>query len=347
MEKIDEIIKCAKQNNNKITIEMLDNFNIKENEFSEIIDKLKSVGIIIESETLIDDNINCNEEIETDLVTTLINELKTIPMLTREQNLELLKEYANGNLEAKDKIMNGNLRLVLSIAAKYNNTITNKGSGLGLLDFFQEGCIGMDKAINKFDVSKGYQFSTYATWWIRQAISRANMDKSRTIRLPVHEIEFMNRLKKFIIEYSSKNGDAPTYKQMAQHLGVTEAKINQALCCSEDVLSLEHNVNNEDDSTLEDFVADTTDDVYIGLEQKMCYQELHNIIKNRLNEREQYVINHRYGISDGKNWTLEDIGHGLKVTRERVRQIEAKALKKLKLPCKNEFGDDVEIFSKR
>ena len=340
MENINEIIKYAQKNNNRITDLDLLNFDIKENEFAKVIDKLILLGITIENEEVVDVNNANTNQYEIDSVTALINEIKAIPMLTAEQTLDLFKELERGNLEARKKIIKGNLRLVLSIATKLNSNVINKRFGLGLLDLFQEGCIGMDQAIKKFDITKGYQFSTYATWWIRQAMCRANMNKSRVIRIPVYEMETMNKLKKYISGYRMKTGVMPTYSQMSIELGIPEKKVIQMLVSHEYILSLEQPViNGEKDTTVGDLVADKFDKSYEMVEQKIDYKKLYDIIREKLNQREQYIITHRFGLDGDRIWSLEELGSELNVTRERIRQIESNALKKIKMPCMVEFSD--------
>ncbi len=343
MENINEIIKYAQSNNNKITTLDLMNFEIKDDEFAIIVDKLILLGITIENEETFDANdVNMNQY-EKDSVTALINELKTIPMLTPKQTLDLFKELEQGNLEARKKIIKGNLRLVLSIATKINNSITNKKYGLGLLDLFQEGCIGMDRAIKKFDINKGYLFSTYATWWIRQAMYRANKNKSRMIRIPIYEMEIISKIKKYISSYMLKTGEMPTYSQISIDLGIPEKRIVQMLVSSEYTLSLEQPARNcEKETTLGHLIADKCDKSYEKVEQKIENEKLYDIIRKKLSKREQYIIIHRFGLDGDKVWSLEKLGSELNVTRERIRQIETRAIKKIKVPCMVEFRDGVK-----
>lgn len=260
-----------------------------------------------------------------DAVKVYLKEIGKITLLTKDDECELAKAMAEGNSHAKDMLVVSNLRLVVSIAKKYT------GRGILFLDLIQEGNIGLIRAVEKFDYSKGFKFSTYATWWIRQAITRAIADQSRTIRIPVHMVETINKLRKSSRQLMQDLSRKPTESEIAKHCGMTVDKVKEILRISQVPLSLEMPVG-DDVGFLGDFVEDTRQDVP---EKSMIRDSLKETLENVLGEltdREAHVLKLRFGLEDGVPKTLEEVGKMYSVTRERIRQIEAKALEKLRHP---------------
>ena len=254
-----------------------------------------------------------------------LREIGQIPLLTNERELELAKRISEGDEKAKQELMESNLRLVVSIAKKHTNR------GLKLLDLIQEGNIGLMKAVEKFESNKGFKFSTYATWWIRQAITRAIADQGRTIRIPVHMIETINKIKKASRIHLQETGKEPTADYLAKKVEMPVEKVKNILEMNQDPISLETPVGNEEDSELGDFVED---DKFLNPHEAtlrtVLKEHLDEVLKKELNEREEAVLRLRYGLDDGAPKTLEEVGKIFDVTRERIRQIEVKAINKLK-----------------
>ena len=254
-----------------------------------------------------------------------LREIGQIPLLTNERELELAKRISEGDEKAKQELMESNLRLVVSIAKKHTNR------GLKLLDLIQEGNIGLMKAVEKFESNKGFKFSTYATWWIRQAITRAIADQGRTIRIPVHMIENINKIKKASRIHLQETGKEPTADYLAKKVEMPVEKVKNILEMNQDPISLETPVGNEEDSELGDFVED---DKFLNPHEAtlrtVLKEHLDEVLKKELNEREEAVLRLRYGLDDGAPKTLEEVGKIFDVTRERIRQIEVKAINKLK-----------------
>ncbi|MFA6169917.1 MAG: RNA polymerase sigma factor RpoD [Candidatus Margulisiibacteriota bacterium] len=263
-----------------------------------------------------------------DTVRMYLREIGKFPLLTSEEEVVLAKRLKAGDIRAKHKLVNSNLRLVVSIAKKYT------GRGMLFLDLVQEGNLGLIRAVEKFDYRKGYKFSTYATWWIRQAITRAIADQARTIRIPVHMIETINRLRKTSRILLQQLGHKPTEKEIAQRARMSVDKVREILRISQVPLSLEAPIGDEESSRLGDFVEDVTiqapDDIVL---QGLLRDDLEEVM-NTLSERERTVLKLRFGLDDGHPRTLEEVGKVFNVTRERIRQIEAKALRKLKHPTR-------------
>ena len=267
-----------------------------------------------------------------DSVKIYLQQIGKIKLLTSEEELEVAKKIKENNSEqAKKVLVNANLRLVVSIAKKYI------GRGLSFLDLIQEGNMGLMRAAEKFDYSKGYKFSTYATWWIQQAITRAIADKSRLIRLPVHMIETLSKIKKISMDLTIENGTAPTKDEIAYKLGMPVAKLTQLIESAQGTVSMESPANQKDDNTkLSDFIVDETT---LSPDTKVTQDNLFLDIKkmlNHLSEKERNVLIMRYGLDDnGEKKTLEEIGSYYGVSRERIRQIENRAMSKLKKLCRN------------
>ncbi|HOO32129.1 MAG TPA: RNA polymerase sigma factor RpoD [Thermotogota bacterium] len=264
-----------------------------------------------------------------DGVKMYLKEIGRIPLLTPTQERTYARKAQRGNDKAKQKLVVANLRLVVSIAKRYI------GRGLTFLDLIQEGNIGLLKAVEKFDWKKGYKFSTYATWWIRQAITRAIADQARTIRVPVHMVETINKINKIRREYLQEHGDYPSVETLAEMTGKTPEKIEEILQADKETLSLESPVGGDEDSSVGDFVADVENINPEDSAMLMLLRDEINEVLNTLGPREATVLKMRYGLIDGRQKTLEEVGKYLNVTRERVRQIEVKALRKLRHPTRS------------
>ena len=259
-----------------------------------------------------------------DPIRMYLKEIGKIPLLTAEEEVALAKRIEAGDQSAKDELIQANLRLVVSIAGHYNNR------GMQYLDLIQEGNMGLIKAADKFDYRKGFKFSTYATWWIRQSITRALADQARTIRIPVHMVETINRLIRTSRQLMQDLGREPTTAEIADAMHLTEARVQEIIKIAQDPVSLETPIGEEEDSHLGDFIKDETapapaDAAFYALQREQLMEVL-----DTLTDREKKVICLRYGLDGGKSYTLEEVGEIFKVTRERIRQIEAKALRKLR-----------------
>ena len=264
-----------------------------------------------------------------DPVRMYLKEIGKVPLLSAEEEVELAKRMEQGDEYAKQKLCEANLRLVVSIAKKY------VGRGMLFLDLIQEGNLGLIKAVDKFDYTKGYKFSTYATWWIRQAITRSIADQARTIRIPVHMVETINKLIRVSRQLLQENGREPTPDEIAEEMGITVEKVREILKIAHEPVSLETPIGEEEDSHLGDFIPD--EDAPAPAEAaafSMLKEQLVEVL-NTLTEREQKVLKLRFGLEDGRARTLEEVGKEFDVTRERIRQIEAKALRKLRHPTRS------------
>ena len=278
---------------------------------------------------ILDDNILTKDLTINDPVRMYLKEIGQIKLLTMEEELELADRISEGDQEAKNILAEANLRLVVSIAKRY------VGRGMLFLDLIQEGNIGLMKAVEKFDVSKGYKFSTYATWWIRQAITRAIADQARTIRVPVHMVETINKLARIQRQLTLELNREPSEEELADKMGTSVDKIREIYKISQEPVSLETPIGEEDDSHLGDFIKDESNmspEEYATNE--MLKDEISDVLLT-LTEREEKVIRLRFGLEDGKSRTLEEVGQLFGVTRERIRQIEAKALRKLRHPSRS------------
>ena len=264
-----------------------------------------------------------------DPVRMYLKEIGRIKLLTPEEEQEIAKKMAEGDEDARKRMSEANLRLVVSIAKRY------VGRGMQLLDLIQEGNLGLMKAVEKFDYTKGYKFSTYATWWIRQSITRAIADQARTIRIPVHMVETINRVLRTSHSMVQKLGREPTTKEIADELHIEESKVEEVLKIAQEPVSLETPIGEEEDSHLGDFIQD--DEASQPSEEAsytLLREQLEEVLST-LTPREEQVLRMRFGLTDGKPHTLEDVGKEFDVTRERIRQIESKALRKLRHPSRS------------
>ena len=264
-----------------------------------------------------------------DPIRMYLKEIGKIPLLSTEEEIELAKRMEKGDEEARKKLAEANLRLVVSIAKRY------AGRGMQFLDLIQEGNLGLIKAVEKFDYRKGYKFSTYATWWIRQAITRAIADQARTIRIPVHMVETINRLIRTSRQMVQELGREPTPEELAKKLDMPVERVREIKKISQDPVSLETPIGEEEDSHLGDFIQD--DNVMVPADQATFTLLHEQLMESRetVTEREQQVLRLRFGLDDGRPRTLEEVGRVFHVTRERIRQIEAKALRKLRHPSRS------------
>ena len=329
--------------------EVLADMQISPETYEKVLDRFEEMGIEIiaeesveppEEELLLEseaeeftaeaEDLSVPEGIATDdPVRMYLKEIGKVPLLTAEEELEIAKRMADGDEEARRKLSESNLRLVVSIAKRY------VGRGMQFLDLIQEGNLGLIKAVEKFDYSKGYKFSTYATWWIRQAITRAIADQARTIRIPVHMVETINKLIRVSRQLLQEYGREPTPEEIAKEMGVSEEKVREITKIAQEPVSLETPIGEEEDSHLGDFIPD--DDAPAPAEAAsfaLMKEQLLEVL-DTLTPREEKVLRLRFGLDDGHQRTLEEVGREFNVTRERIRQIEAKALRKLRHPSRS------------
>ena len=303
-----------------------------------ILDNDDDIILTEEDEVEIIDDVDVLEGVSTeDPVRMYLKEIGNVPLLTTEQEVELAKRVEAGDEEAKKQLTEANLRLVVSIAKKY------VGRGMPFLDLIQEGNMGLMKAVDKFDYTKGYKFSTYATWWIRQAITRGIADTGRTIRVPVHMVETINKTLRMTRTLLQELGREPTPEEVAERLNVSGSRVREVLKISRDPVSLDTPIGEEDDSHLGDFIED--DSALSPADSaafSMLRAELSTALES-LTERERQVVKLRFGLEDGRARTLEEVGKEFNVTRERIRQIEAKALRKLRHPSRSKRLKDFLI----
>ena len=347
--KLEGLVEIARKNKDVIESDKLNDYfkslNIDSGHYEKIYDYLESNGITIMNINDIDDDLfddtlpevddEADLEIGDDITLSIMSddpvkiylkEIGNYPLLSMDEEVELAKRIAEGDQYATDRLTESNLRLVVSIAKKY------VGRGLSFLDLIQEGNLGLIKAVDKFDYSKGYKFSTYATWWIRQAITRSIADQSRTIRIPVHMSEVINKAYRISRSLLQELGREPTEEEIAKEMNLPVEKVREIMKISADPISLDTPIGEEDDSHLGDFIKD---DTIMGPEDAAAYTMLQDQIQKlltTLSEREQRVLILRFGLLDGRTRTLEEVGKEFNVTRERIRQIEAKALRKLRHP---------------
>ena len=299
---------------------------------SEILQLERSGETVSESDNLAD--LESDEANLTDPVRMYLKEIGKIDLLSAEEEIDLARRIAEGDESAKKRMVEANLRLVVSVAKHY------LGRGMQLLDLIQEGNMGLLKAVEKFDYTKGYKFSTYATWWIRQSITRAVADQARTIRIPVHMVETINRVSRASRSLVQELGHEPTLTEISEQLGIPEDKIAEVMKIAQDPVSLETPVGEEDDSHLGDFIPDSElTEPAESASYNMLRSQLSDVMKT-LSTRECKVLRLRFGLEDGRAHTLEEVGREFNVTRERVRQIEAKALRKLRHPSRSKLLKD-------
>ena len=295
---------------------------------SDDISELDNIIEVLETQPEVIPNLPDSVSID-DPVRMYLKEMGKISLLTADQEVEIATRIANGDESAREKLAEANLRLVVSIAKRY------VGRGMLFLDLIQEGNLGLIKAVEKFDYTKGYKFSTYATWWIRQAITRAIADQARTIRIPVHMVETINKLSRVKRQLLQELGRDPQPDEIAAEMGVTPEKVREIMKIAQDPVSLETPIGEEEDSHLGDFIPD--DDVPAPAEAAtatLLKEQLMDVL-NTLTPSEEKVLRLRFGIDDGHQRTLEEVGKEFNVTRERIRQIEAKALRKLRHPSRS------------
>lgn len=269
-----------------------------------------------------------------DPVKIYLKEIGRVPLLSAEEEIELAERMAKGDKKAKKRLSEANLRLVVSIAKRY------VGRGMQFLDLIQEGNLGLIKAVEKFDYTKGFKFSTYATWWIRQAITRAIADQARTIRIPVHMVETITKVKKISSQLLHENGHDPSPEEIAEKLEMPVDKVREIMRIAQDPVSLETPIGEEEDSHLGDFIPDDDAPAPAEAASHTLLKEQLNEVLSTLTEREAKVLKLRFGLEDGKSRTLEEVGQRFDVTRERIRQIEAKALRKLRHPSRSKKVKD-------
>ena len=264
-----------------------------------------------------------------DPVKVYLKEIGRVPLLTPEEEVELAERMAKGDPAARKRLSEANLRLVVSIAKRY------VGRGMQFLDLIQEGNLGLIKAVEQFDHTKGFKFSTYATWWIRQAITRAIADQARTIRIPVHMVETINKVKKVSSQLLHKNGHDPSAEEIAEELDMPIDKVREIMRVAQEPVSLETPIGEEEDSHLGDFIEDSDAPAPADAASHTLLKEQLEDVLSTLTPREKKVLELRFGLEDGRNRTLEEVGKEFNVTRERIRQIEAKALRKLRHPSRS------------
>ena len=286
------------------------------------------------SQEEIDNALNVDDFAVHDPVKIYLKEIGRVPLLTNDEEKELAEKILVGDVKAKQRLTEANLRLVVSIAKRY------VGRGMHFLDLIQEGNVGLIKAVEKFDHTKGFKFSTYATWWIRQAITRAIADQARTIRIPVHMVETINRLKKVQSQLLHENGFEPSEELIAEKMDLPVERVREIMRVAQEPVSMETPIGPEEDSRLMDFIRDedalAPDDAAL---KTITNEDIDGVLKT-LTPREEAVIRLRFGLQDGRCHTLEEVGTEFNVTRERIRQIEAKALRKLRHPVRsNRFKD--------
>ena len=286
------------------------------------------------SQEEIDNALNVDDFAVHDPVKIYLKEIGRVPLLTNDEEKELAEKILVGDVKAKQRLTEANLRLVVSIAKRY------VGRGMHFLDLIQEGNVGLIKAVEKFDHTKGFKFSTYATWWIRQAITRAIADQARTIRIPVHMVETINKLKKVQSQLLHENGKEATEEQIAEEMGLSVSRVREIMRVAQEPVSMETPIGPEEDSRLMDFIRDEDALAPDEAALKSITNEDIDSVLHTLAPREEDVVRLRFGLKDGRCHTLEEVGLEFGVTRERIRQIDAKALRKLRHPVRsNKFKD--------
>ncbi len=352
-EKVKELLAAAKKKKNVLEYQEINEFfadmQLEEEQFEKILEVLDQNNVdvlrITEDDDIDDEEIILSEEDEVDVenidlsvpdgisiedpVRMYLKEIGKVPLLSAEEEIELAKRMELGDQEAKKRLAEANLRLVVSIAKRY------VGRGMLFLDLIQEGNLGLIKAVEKFDYRKGYKFSTYATWWIRQAITRAIADQARTIRIPVHMVETINKLIRVSRQLLQELGREPSPDEIAEEMSMPVERVREILKISQEPVSLETPIGEEEDSHLGDFIQDDNVPVPADAAAFTLLKEQLVEVLGTLTEREQKVLRLRFGLDDGRARTLEEVGKEFNVTRERIRQIEAKALRKLRHPSRS------------
>lgn len=342
---VKELLELGKQKgqlNNQDILDAIGEIDFDPEQLEKLYDNLEQQGIeIVEGmgDIKIDD-IDLGEGKDSDFVAdgavtvddpvkVYLKEIGRVPLLSSEEEIDLAIRIANGDVQAKQRLSEANLRLVVSIAKRY------LGRGMQFLDLIQEGNLGLIKAVDKFDYTKGFKFSTYATWWIRQAITRAIADQARTIRIPVHMVETINKVKKVQSQLLHQNGHEPTPDEIADELDLPVDKVREIMRVAQEPVSLETPIGEEEDSHLGDFIPDDGAPAPADAASHTMLREQLSDVLSTLTPREEKVLRLRFGLEDGRSRTLEEVGKEFNVTRERIRQIEAKALRKLRHPSRS------------
>ncbi|MCI5935102.1 MAG: RNA polymerase sigma factor RpoD [Lachnospiraceae bacterium] len=349
--KLNELLQIAKKKKNMLEYQEISDYfqgmNLNAEQFEQILDFMEAhnIDVLRISDDDDDDDIILSEEDEVEVeqidlsvpdgisiedpVRMYLKEIGKVPLLSAEEEIELAKRMELGDMVAKQRLAEANLRLVVSIAKRY------VGRGMLFLDLIQEGNLGLIKAVEKFDYRKGYKFSTYATWWIRQAITRAIADQARTIRIPVHMVETINKLIRVSRQLLQELGREPSPEEIAEEMKMPVEKVREILKISQEPVSLETPIGEEEDSHLGDFIQDDNVPVPADAAAFTLLKEQLGEVLDTLTEREKKVLTLRFGLDDGRARTLEEVGKEFNVTRERIRQIEAKALRKLRHPSRS------------
>ena len=352
-EKMKNLLAMAKKKKNVLEYQEINDFfsdmTLEEDQFDRILETLEQNNVdvlrITEEDDVDDEEILLADEEDLDVesldlsipdgisiedpVRMYLKEIGKVPLLSAEEEIELAKKMELGDQEAKKRLAEANLRLVVSIAKRY------VGRGMLFLDLIQEGNLGLIKAVEKFDYRKGYKFSTYATWWIRQAITRAIADQARTIRIPVHMVETINKLIRVSRQLLQELGREPSPEEIAEEMNMPVDRVREIMKISQEPVSLETPIGEEEDSHLGDFIQDDNVPVPADAAAFTLLKEQLGEVLGTLTEREQKVLRLRFGLDDGRARTLEEVGKEFNVTRERIRQIEAKALRKLRHPSRS------------